>query len=302
MPVSLSVLHDLEDLENYLHKDYGIGFLISPVTIVKGVNKALNGGRKEKFALPENDLELHKIYKLLDRFKSSKSFGMVCADGGKTLRISGKSEDFGSMIFREKNKNLDAFFTAKMDTSKMNYHITGTASLIDKNNAEVAGGIVWGLLISFGVIAIIVGLMFWDWRMIILSLIPNIIPILMIGGLMGAFGIDLKVSTSMIFTISFGIAVDDTIHFISRLRIELSRGLTMSQAIRQTFLTTGKAIVLTTIVLSGGFLTLVFSEFLGTFYLGLLVGLTLIFAVIGDLILLPALLMTFMPDKKSKVE
>jgi predicted RND superfamily exporter protein len=76
----------------------------------------------------------------------------------------------------------------------------------------------------------------------------------------------------------------------------------MSQAIRQTFLTTGKAIVLTTIVLSGGFLTLVFSEFLGTFYLGLLVGLTLIFAVIGDLILLPALLMTFMPDKKSKVE
>jgi predicted RND superfamily exporter protein len=184
----------------------------------------------------------------------------------------------------------------------MNYHITGTASLIDKNNAEVAGGIVWGLLISFGVIAIIVGLMFWDWRMIILSLIPNIIPILMIGGLMGAFGIDLKVSTSMIFTISFGIAVDDTIHFISRLRIELSRGLTMSQAIRQTFLTTGKAIVLTTIVLSGGFLTLVFSEFLGTFYLGLLVGLTLIFAVIGDLILLPALLMTFMPDKKSKVE
>ena len=302
MPVSLSVLHDLEDLENYLHKDYGIGFLISPVTIVKGVNKALNGGRKEKFALPENDLELHKIYKLLDRFKSSKSFGMVCADGGKTLRISGKSEDFGSMIFREKNKNLDAFFTTQMDTSKMDYHITGTASLIDKNNAQVAGGIVWGLLISFGVIAIIVGLMFWDWRMIILSLIPNIIPILMIGGLMGAFGIDLKVSTSMIFTISFGIAVDDTIHFISRLRIELSRGLTMSQAIRQTFLTTGKAIVLTTIVLSGGFLTLVFSEFLGTFYLGLLVGLTLIFAVIGDLILLPALLMTFMPDKKSKVE
>jgi len=300
MPVALSVLRDIEKLEVYLHKEYGIGFLISPVTIVKSVNKSLNGGRKEKFVLPTEAEELHRIYKLLDRFKSAKAFAMVCADGGKTLRISGKSEDFGSMVFRAKNQDLDAFFKTEMDTTVMEYHITGTASLIDKNNAQVAGGIVWGLLISFGVIAVIVGLMFWNWRMVILSLIPNIIPILMIGGMMGAFGIDLKVSTSMIFTISFGIAVDDTIHFISRLRIELSRGLSMSQAIRQTFLTTGKAIFLTTIILSGGFLTLVFSEFLGTFYLGLLVGLTLIFAVICDLILLPALLMVFMKEKETE--
>ena len=78
--------------------------------------------------------------------------------------------------------------------------------------------------------------------MIILSLIPNMLPVLMIGGIMGYIGVDLKVSTSMIFTIAFGFAVDDTIHFISKLKLELNKGKSMLYAIKRTYLTTGRAI------------------------------------------------------------
>jgi len=121
----------------------------------------------------------------------------------------------------------------------------------------------------------------------------------MIGGLMGALGIDLKLSTAIIFTISFGIAVDDTIHFMNRLRWEQQRGLSLPLAIKRTFLSTGQAIVITTLVLSGGFLLLTISDFLGTFYIGLLVSLTLIFAVLADLLLLPVLLWWFGDRPKS---
>lgn len=114
---------------------------------------------------------------------------------------------------------------------------------------------------------------------------------------MGLFGVYLKLSTSIIFTIAFGIAVDDTIHFISKLRIELGKGKSLLRAVKNTFLSTGKAIIITTIILAGGFLTLILSSFGGTFYTGLLVSLTLLFALIADLFLLPVLIVLFFPKK-----
>ena len=114
---------------------------------------------------------------------------------------------------------------------------------------------------------------------------------------MGLMNIDLKVSTSIIFTISFGIAVDDTIHFLSKMKIELGKGKSILYALKRTYLSTGKAIVITSIILCGGFLTLIFSSFLGTFYIGLLVSLTLVFAVLADLFLLPILLLIFYKKK-----
>ena len=116
---------------------------------------------------------------------------------------------------------------------------------------------------------------------------------------MGIFGITLKLSTSIVFSIAFGIAVDDTIHFISKLRIELNKGKSLLYALKRTYLSTGKAIVVTSIILSGGFLILIFSSFGGTFYTGLLVSLTLIFALIIDLTLLPILVMLFYKDKRK---
>jgi hypothetical protein len=107
---------------------------------------------------------------------------------------------------------------------------------------------------------------------------------------MGWLGIGLKLSTAIIFTIAFGIAVDDTIHFLSRLYRERQKGNTQEEALSATYASTGGAILLTSVILVLGFGVLLFSSFATTFYTGLFVSLALLFAVIADLILLPILL------------
>jgi predicted RND superfamily exporter protein len=107
---------------------------------------------------------------------------------------------------------------------------------------------------------------------------------------MGFMGIDLKISTSVIFTIAFGIAVDDTIHFMSKYRLASQQHRSAVFALKNTYLSTGRAIILTTIVLIGGFACLLFSGFMGTYYIGLLVSGTLLFALLVGLFVLPFLL------------
>jgi len=136
------------------------------------------------------------------------------------------------------------------------------------------------------------------WRIIIIVLIPNVIPLLIMGAAMGLLGINLKADTSVIFAIAFGIAVDDTIHFMSRLRLELSKGLTLIYAVKRTYLSTGKAIIITTLVLLSGFMTLLSSSFGGAFYIGLLISLCLFVALIMELTVTPILILLLY--KKTK--
>jgi predicted RND superfamily exporter protein len=145
------------------------------------------------------------------------------------------------------------------------------------------------------------GFLYRSFKIMLIALVPNVIPLIMLAAILGFFGIQLKVSTAIIFTISFGIAVDDTIHFMSKLRFELNKGQSLLYAIKRTYISTGKAIILTTLILCSGFLLLIFSDFLGTFYVGVLISLTLFFALLADLFLLPVLLIMFykVPAKKQ---
>jgi predicted RND superfamily exporter protein len=120
------------------------------------------------------------------------------------------------------------------------------------------------------------------------------------GAAMGILKINLKADTSVIFAIAFGIAVDDTIHFLSSVRMELNKGLSLPYAVKRTYLSTGKAIVITALVLLTGFLTLLSSRFGGAFYIGLLISICLSCAVILDLTILPILLLLFYKRKDRK--
>jgi predicted RND superfamily exporter protein len=289
--LSLEVLKEVEKIEMYLEDKYGMGYIFSPVTLLKNLNKSLHTGSEKYYRLPDSQKELDKMLKKLKKYDSKKIINTVITPDFSTIRISGKTADLGSSEFRILNKEFDAFMKSGKRSELFDYHLTGTASLIDKNNGYLARNMIAGLIISALVISLITALMFsFSWKMILISLLPNLLPVFMIGALMALAGIHLKVSTSMIFSISFGIAVDDTIHFLSRMRIELAKGRSYLYAIKRTYLSTGKALIMTTVILSGGFLTLIFSDFLGTFYLGFLIGLTLIFALICDMIYLPALL------------
>ncbi|MDC0600681.1 MMPL family transporter, partial [Flavobacteriales bacterium] len=216
-------------------------------------------------------------------------------------RITAKTADLGAKELALRNdKFLDRInqhLESEFEHPPFTVKITGTASLIDLNNRFLASDMVLGLLIAFAAVALIVGLLFKSLKMTLISLVPNVLPLLFIAGFMGAMDIDLKVSTSIIFTIAFGIAVDDTLHFLAKYRILLQQGRSPIWALRRTFLSTGKAIVVTSIILCGGFSTLMLSSFEGTFHIGLLVSLTLCFAVLVDLAVLPLLLL---PKRASR--
>lgn len=118
---------------------------------------------------------------------------------------------------------------------------------------------------------------------------------------MGFLGVDLKISTAIIFTIAFGIAVDDTIHLLGKFKYELMKGKGVIYALRRSYFTTGKAMILTTLILCSGFLMLMFSSFLGTFYLGVMLCLALLVALIADLTVLPVLILLFFKNPKKDV-
>jgi predicted RND superfamily exporter protein len=214
----------------------------------------------------------------------------------QVLRIAGRIGDFGRVHYENLNVELDRFIAANCKT-KFTYKVTGTAHLIDLNNRYLVENMVWDLLLSMLVIGLIMGIVYQSPKMIILTIIPNLIPLVIVGGIMGAIGIPLKVSTSIVFNIAFGIAVDDTIHFLARVRTLLRDGLTPIYAVKRTFLTTGKAMVVTTLILSGGFLTLILSDFLGTYYIGLLISLTLFIALIAEMLVSPLVIFYFYRKK-----
>lgn len=293
------VLQQLEKIEIFLKEDYGVGFIVSPLTLVKSANQALNGGHPGEYRMPGSEEQLNKVKKILKRVAGREEIKLVLTGDKRFCRISGKIPDYGGYAIKNKNADLDSFMKKNTDVSLVDYKITGTAALIDKNNELLAENMIRGLLLAVFAVALIFGFIYGSLKIMIIALMTNILPLVMIGGLMGFSGIDLKISTSIVFTIAFGISVDDTIHFLSRMKLEMRKGRSRIYAMKRTYISTGKALVLTTFILSGGFLTLILSGFAGSYYIGLLVSLALVFALAADMILLPALLMLFY-RKKTK--
>ena len=126
--------------------------------------------------------------------------------------------------------------------------------------------------------------------MVFIALIPNVLPLLFVGLIMVISNIHLNLTTSLLFTVIFGIAVDDTIHVLSKMKVEMNKGVGHIRAVRRSMISTGKALVLTSIILALGFFVLVFSDFSSSFYFGTLVSAGLFFALIVDLTILPLLL------------
>ncbi|MBL7943564.1 MAG: MMPL family transporter [Flavobacteriales bacterium] len=299
-PLDPRLLHQLDTLQHYLKTEYGAGILLSPVDLVKEVNRAWNGGSDLYYTLPGDSAAMKKITQVLRRKEFKKIFDLVINREKSWMRISGKVGDLGRKHFEAADARLAAFVAANTDGNLFTYRLTGTAVLIDLNNTYLTSNMLWGLISSVLIIGICMLLLFGDIRIGLISLLPNLLPLAIVAGIMGFAGITMKISTSIIFGIAFGIAVDDTIHFLARLRLLLGEGRTLPYAVKRTFLSTGKAMVVTSLILCAGFITLIFSDFMGTYYIGLLIGLTLLIAMVAELMLSPLLLLwLYKPSSKK---
>ncbi len=285
------VIRETEKLEQYLDNEYGVNQMICPTVPFKFANKTLRNGRDEYYKIPENEKRFDYLKRQMVKFESREEFQQIVSADKRVGRVFGRMIDPGSRKMLQLNDSLAVFYQNNIDSSVLSYKLTGTPVIIDEAGRHVSENIVIGLLFAFLLIGISMAVLFKSIKMGLISLVPNMFPILLTAGYIGFAGIDLNMSTAIVFTIAFGIAVDDTIHFLSRYRQEMGHGRTNLFALRRTFISTGKAIIITSIILLGGFGSLIFSNFLSTFYIGLFVSMTLVFAVVTDLTLLPMMLL-----------
>ena len=170
-------------------------------------------------------------------------------------------------------------------------YITGSGVLFTKGTTYMIKNLMISLLLAIMVIAIIMSILFKSLKMVLVSLLPNLLPLIFTSALMGYFGISIKPSTILVFSIAFGISIDDTIHFLAKYRQEL-KSKTISDAVEISIKETGVSMIYTSIILFFGFSIFTASEFGGTQALGVLVSLTLFVAMLTNLILLPSLLLS----------
>lgn len=285
---SNSTLKTLDELHHYLETEYGVNHIQSPLALIKSLNQALKGGARSAYRLPE-DKDINRVKRLFYSSGLKEVRQIIGSRDGLTWRINGRCRDTGSAIASVKNEALFEKLVA-LNAPDIQFRLTGTSYLIDKTNAFNVRMILSGLLVAIGTIALLILVLTRDLRLTLISILPNLLPLLVLAGLMGIMKVDLNLSTAIIFSVAFGIAVDDSIHFISRYLLEKKKGRQSIYAIKRAFLSTGKSIILTSIVLFSGFIIFLNSGFSATYYIGFFVCTTLIAALLADLLLLPVML------------
>ena len=288
----------IDKLDTYLVYSMHLSALVSPARIVRLLNMARHDGDAAFYKLPASRSEHEALMESVSAYLKDRRIREILTKDFTQGRIAGRIVDKGSLAVSKKNKLLNNWLQ-RNGSGHLKFRITGSSDLIDKSNQYLTQNMLEGLSLDVLVLMLIIGLMFRSLRMMLISILPNLIPLLITAGIMGIAGIEMKVTISIIFSIAFGIAIDDTLHLLSRFKLELDKGRSLPFAMRTTLLSTGKAMILTAMVIASGFATLMFSDFKSTFYVGLLISLTLVIALLAELVLMPVLLV-FLYRKKQK--
>lgn len=298
------VLRAVAQLEDYLADTHGMSNIVAPTAAYKSLEHASSRGRSG-FTLPKSDRTLKRYTAMLAMDTSARLKSVSNADG--TLgRISARQKDRGSDFHEAQNLQIASWVKEHIDKDLVNFRVTGTTLMYDRNHEYLRKSLFRSLGLAFLIVGLMFAVLFRDYRMVLVSLIPNVIPLLLAAAMMGILGIKLQALTSIFFAISFGIAVDDTIHFLTRFKLERKKGKTVDKAIKNTLVISGKAIIITSLILVVSFCTLIFSEFKGTYYIGVLVSATLLSALLADLFVLPQLLYlinrSIVKDKRKQLQ
>jgi len=260
-------------------------------TLVRSINQMLHGNNSDYYKMPSAE-EYPRIKKLITRLPPSGADVLVSKDKRKT-RVSTKVKDIGADNNRMLNDEVDDWLSKNINPEVIRFKQTGTGMLLDKNSEFVQASLMQGLLIALLIVSVLMGFLFRDVKMLFLALVPNVIPLLFAAALIGYTGVALEAGVSIVFAIIFGIAVDDTIHFLSKYKLAKDQYGDREKAMEITFQECGKAIIYTTIILFFGFMVLLFSNNQPSQVIGMLISVTLLSALIADLTILPVLMRKF---------
>jgi predicted RND superfamily exporter protein len=289
-PLTLKKLNQLED---HIIQTPELSRPMSVVSVVKYTKQAFYGGDPEFYDLPTSNERLF-IAPLLKESGGNVAFMKSYVDSsGQNARITTFMKDMGTDRMERVEENLLHEIETIFPANKYNVTLTGKALVFQKGTNYLIINLIISLTLAIILIALFMAWMFKSLRMIFVSLVPNILPLLITAGLMGYLGVPIKPSTILVFSIAFGISVDDTIHFLAKYRQELIvNNWRIKKSVYAALKETGVSMFYTSIVLFFGFSTFTLSSFGGTVALGALVSATLLFAMLSNLLLLPSMLLS----------
>ena len=291
--MKLATLKRMNQLEDEISEINELSRPLSVVSLVKYSKQAYYNGNPKYYQLPtsqENSFILSYAKKSSSDVELLQNF---VDSTGRYARITTFMKDIEiermESIEDQLRNTVDKVFPEK------NYEvsITGKAYLFQKGTRYLVRNLILSLSLAILLISLFMAYMFRSFRMIVVSLVPNILPLLVTAGLMGYLGVPIKPSTILVFSIAFGISVDDTIHFLAKYRQELQANhWKIRKSVYAALRETGVSMFYTSIVLFFGFSVFISSNFGGTVALGALVSATLLFAMLANLILLPSMLLS----------
>ncbi len=266
---------------------------VSVVNLVKYSKQAYYNGIPKYYQLPttqENNFIMDVARKSADNGNMLKSF---VDSTGQTARITTFMKDVKTSRMEEIEARLNENISKIFPNERFTVYMTGSALIFLKGTKYLVKNLIMSLALAILLIALFMAYLFRSFRMIVISLIPNLLPLVVTAGVMGFAGVPIKPSTILVFSIAFGISVDDTIHFLAKYRQELiANHWKIKKSVYAALKETGVSMFYTSIVLFFGFSVFVISNFGGTVALGALVSATLLFAMLANLILLPSLLLS----------
>ncbi|RTZ94749.1 MAG: RND transporter [Deltaproteobacteria bacterium] len=286
-----------KDLEQFKQGGLFVGKTIAVTTILKEIHKALNENRPEMYKIPDNKALIPQEFLLFEN-SGSDDLQDVVDTRFQQARISIKvpwrdALSYVPFIKAIEKRFTDAFASLEQDKRPVSVTTTGIMSLF----ARILYATMYSAAQSYGialvVITIMMILLIGNLRLGLIAMIPNLGPILIVMGIMGWFRIPLDMFTMMIASVAIGLAVDDTVHFIYNFKRYYTESGDVRDAVGHTLHTAGRAMLATSIVLSVGFFIFMFASMNNVFYFGLLIGMAIILALIGDFFLGPALMALF---------
>jgi hypothetical protein len=300
--LSIPNLTKIDEFENFIDSIPVVSRPVSILSLVKASKQAYYNGDPARYELPT---KAEAVYILRYMKGQNDNTGLLKSFVDSTftkMRISMQIADIGSEKMDSLvNLVIEPRMNKIFEGTNITTNVTGTTKLFIKGNKFLIANLQESLLLAFILITCSMAFLFANVRMILISLAPNLLALMITAGLMGYFGIHLKASTALIFSITFGISVDNSIRFLAKYRQEqLANNFFVPGSVSESIMETGKSIIYTSIVLFAGFIIFAFSSFGGTIALGILTSTTLVISMFTNLILLPALIMTF--DKPKQLD
>jgi predicted RND superfamily exporter protein len=291
--LKLSTLKRMNELEELIIETPELSKPISVVSLVKYSKQAYYNGNPKHYQLPTSQENSFILSYAKNSTSNVDLFKNFVDSTGQYARITTFMKDIGTDKMEHIEENIQNKINKVFPKDQYNVTMTGKALVFQKGTKYLVKNLAISLSLAIFLISLFMAYMFRSFKMIVVSLIPNLLPLLITAGLMGYLGVPIKPSTILVFSIAFGISVDDTIHFLAKYRQELQANhWRINKSVYAALRETGVSMFYTSIVLFFGFSVFTISSFGGTVALGGLVSITLLFAMLSNLVLLPSLLLS----------